>query len=84
MQCVYFPSRKGPLLTRVQLSDASQVLSCQAALQQSGPQPVLVPGADPPQVQDFVFSLAEFHISVNIYFFHYLYVESIQILATLQ
>ena len=52
---------KGPLLAHIEpcVHQDSLALFCKAAFQLGGPQHILVPGAVPPQGQDFV--LLEFH-----------------------
>jgi len=51
------------LLTHVQLGvhQDAQALSCKAAFQMVGAQPVLVPGVVPKQVQDFAHPFSELH-----------------------
>ncbi|KAK4811113.1 LOW QUALITY PROTEIN: hypothetical protein QYF61_016399 [Mycteria americana] len=54
---------KGTLLAHIQLSihQDTQVFFCKAAFQLVGPQPVLVHGIIPPQVQDLALPLVELH-----------------------
>lgn len=86
VECFYLAARALCWLMFNLFSGVPQVLSCQAALQLNGSQPVLVPGADPPQVQDFfpLLNFIKWYVSVNIHIYIIVYVESIQILHALK